>query len=104
MVEYDGVKFKTLQGACKALGLDYAAVVKWGIKNRLGNDNATLASYIKYNRIISRGLIFDNLDAACKSWGVSVQMIAPYLARGFGLDLSCYMASHGYRANIFDRG
>ena len=100
MITLDGFIWQSLKAACNDLGLDYNDVLDWQNKHQLMPDKV-LSHYIRYHRIISRGLIFDNLTAAAKSWGLDLERIKPYLAEGYGFDLSCYMALHGYDKNLF---
>ena len=102
MIRFNGYVWDNLKDACCSLGLDYNDVLKWQREHPTLRGAALLSHYIKYHRIITKGLIFDNFDAACRSWGVNLSMIKPYLAVGIGFDLACYMALNGYKPNLFN--
>lgn len=99
-VSYDGYTWPNLATACDAMGIDIKDITMWGQQHSCPLQGL-LAAYIKNNYVMTRGLIFRSLDAAVRSWGLSVDIIMPYLAMGFGLDLSCYMALHNISPDVF---
>ena len=100
MYMYDGYQWPTLDAACADLGLSAAEVQSFADSHRIPQEQL-LALYIAQNRIIVRGLIFDNIGAACKSLGVPLSRALPYLNAGYGIDLACHMVRAGVPVNFF---
>lgn len=100
MFVYDGYQWTTLDAACADLGLSATEVQRFGDAHRVSQEQL-LALYIAHNRIIVRGLVFRDIQAACRSLGVPYSRALPYLKAGFGIDLACHMVRAGLPLNFF---
>lgn len=97
---YTGRSWNSLRDCCKELHLPLKEVSSY-IREHPNVENP-LASYIKENRFIVHGLIFNSLSEVALHYCVIEEDLRAYMRKGFGIDLAAYMLTRHLPINYFE--